>query len=285
MLPENEWKGSAKGPCGHSMCMQCFLAWINLGKPNCPLCRSKFVSELDVRLQEQERYEEEQAGILEVQRYEAAMSQIRYQEQQTRHLERVMASLERRTVFLHQTQDEFRVHCITCTDEACRATHMRRMRWLERGKLVPCPKKLSSLPKSTLGLLAKQKPISPSKMQLLCNESVQLGEQITQRRINGFKEAKLRQMSLAKQVKDERAQTKGSVVRRTTLPLSSFVQAPMQSPGIKTFKGFTPPKRGARVGDLWESGSKHGICTGYNLWSLSDGTKTHLDKTTNTWIS
>ena len=281
LLPEDEWRGSAKGPCGHSMCMPCFMAWIRIGRPNCPLCRGNFVSEEENRVQ---TYEEEQARILEGQRYEAAMRQITYQERLTRHLERVMASRERRTVFLHQTQDEFRVHCVTCTDENCRATHMRRMRWLERGKLVACPNKLSSLPQSTLGLLTQKKGIAGHKKFLLYTESTRLGEELRSRRINGFKEALRHQESVATQLKESRALTKGSVVSRTGQSLRDFVQAPMQSPGIKTFKGFTPPKRGARVGDLWESGSKQGICTGYNLWTLSDGTKTHLDKATNKWI-
>jgi hypothetical protein len=52
---------------------------------------------------------------------------------------------------------------------------------------------------------------------------------------------------------------------------------------VKLFKGYTPPKRRARVGDVHErSDGIRGLCVGWNLWAYSDGSHVHLNG--NTWI-
>jgi hypothetical protein len=128
LQPETDWKGSAKGPCGHSMCMPCFMTWVRLGKPSCPLCRNDFVAAA--------------AAAALVADEGAFLPDMVYQQEQ----EQVMvygpfehrqalrqASRARRLTFLYDKQDEFRAHCLVCTDAVCRKTHARRMRWLERG--------------------------------------------------------------------------------------------------------------------------------------------------------
>jgi hypothetical protein len=53
---------------------------------------------------------------------------------------------------------------------------------------------------------------------------------------------------------------------------------------IKLFKGHTPPKRRARVGDVHEQKNGiRGLCVGWNLWAYSNGTRLRLEG--NRWVS
>ena len=295
LLPEKEWEGSTKAPCGHSMCMQCFLSWNRLGKPNCPLCRGSFASDRPiVSFPWYTTYVNDALSLLRNWHLPSlpllpslpsllSLPTLAFEQYTTQRRRQ-----ERRKTFLSNAKEEFRAHCLTCTDAICLSSHSRHLKWLERGNLVPCPSRLSSLPRETLGLLFRQNSISRDKKKTLLAESARLGEPLNMRRLKGLKEAVTRQQNKALELNEARRKTEGSVVKRTKLPLSNYVKTVFaagqrQSPGIKTFKGYTPPKHGARIGDVWESNGIKGICTGYNLWTLSDGTKTVLK--TNKWIS
>lgn len=266
LQPEADWKGSAKGPCGHSMCMPCFMTWIRLGKPSCPLCRNDFVTAPD-------------AGALVSQ----AGAYERRQAQRA-------ASRARRQTFLYDKQDEFRAHCLLCTDAECRKTHSRRMRWLERGKLVPCPPTLSSLSKVTIGLLLSRRCTGVKKSQELHALSEVIGEPVNSRRQFGLDRAIQQQQQAAVRCLEIRRETSGSVANRgigcTLDAIVAHHFHPTAHPphGCKLFQGFTPPKRGARVGDLWVKDDQRGVCVGFNLWRLNDGNKTYIDKATKKWV-
>lgn len=283
LQPEADWKGSAKGPCGHSMCMPCFMTWVQLGKPSCPLCRGAFVSEGTAGTEGTG----DAAALAAV-----AAEQHDYALAADRRWEARQASLARRTTFLHERQDEFRAHCLLCTDDECRKSHSRRMRWLERGKLVPCPGPLSKLPKLTIGLLLARLSLSRSKKyyELEC-QSARMGECITLRRQAGLELAILRQQDEAARVAAARQRTKGPGMRRgniQTAVMFGYGHVDQLPEGCKVFKGFTPPKRGARVGDVWlrdEADDARGVCVGHNLWALKNNTKVYLDRATKKWVT
>ena len=283
LQPEADWKGAAKGPCGHSMCMPCFMTWIRLGKPSCPLCRNDFVAVDDAAaLVADERafvpdmvYQQEQAEAWDPFAHRQALRQ---------------ASRARRLTFLYDKQDEFRAHCLVCTDAECRTTHSRRLRWLERGKLVPCPPSLSSLPKTTIGLLLSRRRTGYMKSQTLHAAALAMGESLNSYRMFGFEQAIHAQLQAAVRCLEIRKATSGSVAKRSVpggnldaIVACHFAEGNPPH-GSKVFQGFTPPKHGARVGDLWVKDEQRGVCVGFNLWRLNDGNKTYLDKTTKKWV-
>lgn len=274
LQPETDWKGSAKGPCGHSMCMPCFMTWVRLGKPSCPLCRNDFVAADDAAALD---------GAALV--YQQADSGYASQRDILR-----QASQARRLTFLYHKEDEFRAHCLVCTDAVCRKTHARRMRWLERGKLVPCPPPLSSLTKTTIGLLLSPRRTGKKKIMDLHAASAAMGEPVNSRRMLGLEMAIQVQLQAAVRQLQIRRATSGSVAKRSVPGgnLDAIVACHFGEGnpphGCKVTQGFTPPKHGARVGDLWVKDDQMGVCVGFNLWRLKDGSKTYLDKTTKKWV-
>ena len=117
-----------------------------------------------------------------------------------------------------------------------------------------------------------------------------LGLSLSRRQI-GFMEALSKQNRDAHERKRDRALTAGSVKRRhgTTLAVARANLAVLVrvgnevTTGVKVFKGFTPPKRGARTGDLYVRGTTKAICVGYNLWAFADGSRQRLKD--NVWIT
>jgi hypothetical protein len=245
--------------------MPCFMTWIRLGKPSCPLCRNDFVAVEDA------------AALVS----DDGVSQRDILRQ---------ASQARRLNFLYDKQDTFRAHCLVCTDAECRKTHDRRMRWLERGKLVPCPPPLSSLSKTTIGLLLSRRRTGTKKSMDLHAASAAMGESVNSRRQFGLEMAIQVQKEAAQSRLNTRKATSGSVAKRSVPggALDAIVACHFGEGnpphGCKVTQGFTPPKHGARVGDLWVKDDQMGVCVGFNLWHLNDGNKTYLDKTTKKWV-
>jgi hypothetical protein len=258
--------------------MPCFMTWVRLGKPSCPLCRSDFVAVDD--------------GAALVHTPLLLLQEQVYSPSQYREAQR-QASLARRQDFLYDKQDMFRTHCLVCTDAECRKTHSRRMRWLERGKLVPLPPSLSSLPKTTIGLLLSRRRTGYMKSQALHAASTAMGESVNSRRQFGLEQAIHAQLQAAVRCLEIRRATSGSVAKRGGGPSATLADIVTQHfhptahtpQGCKVFQGFTPPKHGARVGDLWVKDEQRGVCVGFNLWRLNDGNKTYLDKATKKWVT
>jgi hypothetical protein len=272
LAPEAEWAGSAKPRCGHSMCLPCCLTWSKTNA-SCPQCRATFVSAPEpVYHLAAEAYDMRWvAGDM-------ARAVARREARRARdeaHYQQMRASAARRTMFLNQTRVDWGVHCVTCADPVCMANHERRTRWLNRGKLVPLPPACSSLDRTTIGLLLCRNKISEVKL-LTLTRYTPVPES---RRQQGFMDALERQNDAAKERKQVRAATAGAVTKRhgTTLALARANLATLeQKPGVKVFKGFTPPKRGARTGDLYISGATKAICIGFHLWSFADGSRQRL---------
>lgn len=101
----------------------------------------------------------------------------------------------------------------------------------------------------------------------------------------GFEWAKSDQVYEARKRTLVRLLTRGSVAKRHGKPLLAVrvgLQDPMPATmtetksGVKIFKGFTPPKRGARTGDLYMRGDTKAVCIGWNLWEFNDGHRLRL---------
>ena len=206
-----------------------------------------------------------------------------------RHEEQVLASRVRRESFLVEKIREFRSHCLDCTDPECQRNHERKGRWLHRGKLVPCPPRLSSLSKLELGLM----------LSVTCKMSCRKFNRLTEyfkydvdkcwatRRGLGLVNAIEKQMALKRRFVEMRLSTKDSARSRLGMRVSEVfadIETVKLLPGVKVFKGFTPPKRGARVGDIHQPDSSliYGVCAGYNLWRYSDNSTMAL--TNKQWI-
>jgi hypothetical protein len=167
------------------------------------------------------------------------------------------------------------------------ADHDRRTQWLNRGKLVPLPPRCSSLNRGMIGILMAQFRMSAAKWNSLFpyTTTMAIGLSLSRRQI-GFMEALSKQNRDAHERKRTRALTAGSIKSRhgTTLAVARANLATLgPAPGVKVFKGFTPPKRGARTGDLYVRGTTKAICVGYNLWAFADGSRQRLKG--NIWIT
>ena len=102
---------------------------------------------------------------------------------------------------------------------------------------------------------------------------------------SGFEWAKSYQVYEACKRTLMRLVTRGSVAKRHGKSLSA-VRVGLQDlmpatvtetkSGVKIFKGFTPPKRGARTGDLYMRGDAMAVCIGWNLWEFKDGHRLRL---------
>jgi hypothetical protein len=218
-------------------------------------------------------------------------------ERREAHETRVRLSAVRRRDFLEQQIDSHITHCMTCTDPECMSNHTRQTTWLVRGKLVPLPPRIKSLDKLVLGyMLGKGRGRMGSAMR--GNIEIQLiqlhGSLPHKRRINGLLIAIQIQQSNKEIVSMHRERTKGSVALRLTNHADGLpaivaqlqTKKPELSIGlgttlnymVKLFKGYTPPKRRARVGDIHErSDGMRGMCVGWNLWAYSDGSRLRLD--------
>jgi hypothetical protein len=195
---------------------------------------------------------------------------------QAAHMARIEASNTRRAAFLQSKQEEFSAHCLTCLDMECRRTHQRRGRWLGRGKLVACPKKLSDLPSSTLGLLLGHRTGKATRARLE-RESYACEEIISWKRKFGLAEAIYKQERDKANRQDSIELYSGNLKGRLGMSLAEAIaQLPYidisthQGP-TKVFKGFCLPKRGARTGDYYVNDTEKAICTGYNRWTFMNG--------------
>jgi len=291
--PESDWEGFAKTKCGHTMCMPCLLDWTaaNSGA-KCPMCRGGLRKtesntivqtpieheDVEVRTMGQREWIEQEQMVRMMQREQMDqehMDQI-VEEQQMNAEERI-ASRVRRESFLQEKIREFRTHCLDCSDPECQRNHERKGRWLHRGKLMPCPPRLSSLSKLELGLMLSVRcPPSLKKFRdLTRNFDHYVNPLWSSWRGWGLVKAIEKQMAAKRSFVALRSSTKDSVKLRLGLALSEVfidIETVKLRPGVKVFKGFTPPKRGARVGDIHqqESAPTYGVCVGYNLWRYSD---------------
>lgn len=277
LAPEADWVGSAKPRCGHSMCLPCCLTWSKTNA-SCPQCRSAFVSAPE------QPAEEPVYDLAEVRAANTARWLARRAEAEARrdaHQAQMHASAMRRRVFLNRTRADWTTHCATCTTPSCMANHERRTRWLNRGKLVPLNTPCSSLGKTMIGLLLAANGISTHKWSTLTAYT----RAPESRRQRGFIAALERQNTAAKERKQVRATTAGAVSKRHGTPLSvarANLDTLEQKPGVKVFKGFQPPKRGARTGDLYIHGAAKAICVGWHTWAYADGSRQCLKD--NAWI-
>ena len=256
---EKAWEGSTKTKCGHDMCMPCFVKIVSQNA-KCPLCRRSlpnvgFNSTQDG--DEQAWWE----GRFELQRVRAQHS---------------IESRMRRTGYLTAKKESWEEHCMFCKDKVCQETHERRTRWLEKGCLVPCPIPLQKETKTVFHLIQDGQYLRRSVLYRQATEL--LGRELSTIEIlsrrKGLECAIQRQKDVANTNKQVRANTAGSIVSRlgTTLSMALMdnhddLQKRMSNPGVKVFKGFTPPKRGARTGDYWMNSGKIFICSGYYLWT------------------
>jgi len=174
---------------------------------------------------------------------------------------------------------------------------------MEKGKLVPLPPQIKCLDRLVLGyMLGKGRGrISATKRSVLYNRIIELyGGIPDSRRITKLLRAIQDQQRTKESYRSHREVTKGSVALRLTDHASGLpaIVAQLQtkrpeisaelaytpSYKVKLFKGHTPPKRKARVGDIHQTADGvRGMCVGWNLWSYSDGSRLRLDG--NRWVS
>jgi hypothetical protein len=132
------------------------------------------------------------------------------------------------------------------------------------------------------------------------------GEYPAYRRIAGFLRAVEHQRAASESMKAVREDFKGSVVYRLGTTLQSALSsdkiaaaavaaaasaavaaaaiAATEPYGVKVFRGFTPPKRGARVGDIYKRGTLTARCTGHHLWTYTDGSMMRWDSKQRNWM-
>jgi len=284
LAPEADWAGSAKARCGHSMCLPCCLTW-SKSNASCPECRASFAPSAPEPRQPVPAWTPTpEAELLRAHdqaemraRDQAAMQAWAVRDQA--HRARVAASAARREIFLQQTRADWASHLTTCTDAACMATHIRRTNWLDRGRLVPQPAPVSSLGRTMIGLLMAAGRMSSNKQRTVCRYT----EMPSSRRMMGFMYACHKQQETARFNAGVRAQTAGAVSKRhgTSLAVAKATLSTFTSdsnPGVKVFKGFTLPKRGARTGDLYITATDRAVCVGHNLWHHADGSRSRLVK-------
>jgi hypothetical protein len=232
------------------------------------------------------------------------IDRLREEQQREAHEAQLRASAERRAVFLAQQKDSFIDHCMTCNDQACISIHARQTRWLiGRGKLVPLPPRIKSLDRLILGfMLGKGRGcIGVAMRGRIGSQIIQLHGSIPHgRRIAKLLHAIRDQQNTKECYRSHRERTKESVALRLTdhtagLPAivtqlqtknpeisTEFPNSPNYS--VKLFRGYTPPKRRARVGDIHQKiDGVRGMCVGWNLWAYSNGTRLRLDG--KHWIS
>jgi len=319
--PESAWEGSTKAKCGHAMCMQCFLEWTVVKKNmSCPMCRGNVRASRFQEPQEPQEIQPAQwlqSALYHWQQYREendeddyhiqALEHQEYHARREAHEARVRASAERRRVFLEQQQDLYIAHCMTCSDEACISNHVRNTRWLMgRRKLIPLPPRIKCLPRLVLGyMLGKGR----GRMGVALRERIV--SQITRlygsipdpRRITKLLNAIRDQERTKESYRSHREHSMGSVTLRLTdhaagLP-AIVAQLQTKKPefefstefpdyrpnyNVKLFRGYTPPKRRARVGDIHQKiDGVRGMCVGWNLWAYSNGSRLRLDG--NRWVS
>lgn len=264
--PEKQWKGSTTASCGHSLCMRCFIKIIE-SKPSCPLCRKPFVEDDPVT-------NDELATTLNI--IVPTIQRLPYIDRELifeQHQIRVAESLIRRNAFLETKRQEFVTHYQTCTDLNCIKTHRRTRNWLTRGKLVPCPKPLSSLSNITLSLIVGHLHMGITRRLQLERLTIDIP---TTFRINGFLTAVYKQQQAKQNIAIARQNTKGSVKSRIGTSLKIALEninavVPVIAKSVKTFTGQMPPKRKARVGDIHYSPLGKGLCVGYHRWTYANG--------------
>jgi len=257
--------------------MECFLRQIGQGG-SCPMCRGDLpaATALVVR-QEQQQQRQQQDRLLN----------LRYEARQRRKHDSTM----RRTGYLAAKKQEWSMHCTTCKTDTCIALHDRKTQWLERGHLMPCPPKLCTESKMFIGFLLCSPRAHWRKAEQLSSmlfrpvfqpSSISLG-----RRRAGLLSAIAAQEDEAKRKQAIRDESKGSVVLRLGCNVNDYIEKPWLSryrvfsqptAGCKVFKGFMPPKKGARTGDFWLKDHEKSLCIGFHLWLKPDGTKLRLQK-------
>jgi hypothetical protein len=295
--PESAWEGSTKAKCGHAICMQCFLEWTVVKRNmTCPMCRGNVRASRPQEPEEEEDYSTQPRPD----EWDWTIQARRYREQQDRyeaHQVQLRASALRRRQFLLDQQDSYREHCDTCTDRTCILSHRRQWHWLmERGKLVPLPPQIKNLDRLVLGYMLNKDCMTAAKRYRIEGDiRRRFGlEPPSKRRIEGLLKAIRGQQSTKQCSVIHRQGSKGSVALRLTdhaagLPAivaelqtkrpEVFVGPQLTTPNfnVKCFKGHTPPKRRARVGDIHQrTDGIRGMCVGWNLWSYSDGARVHL---------
>ena len=245
---EAEWNGSARTKCGHEMCMDCFLCVVGKGG-NCPMCRGGLPS-IQV-----EAPAPAPAPVI-VQRIE----QSRWERGQQLKRESKM----RRSGYLNARKEEWTRHCTSCSDASCIATHERKTKWLNRGKLCAVPPALRTEGRMMIGYILGLKRMGKEKSRRLAFLIPDYKEH--QRRSFGLWRKIEIQQEEAQRRKMVRTETAGNNTER----LATGV-------GVKVFTGFTLPKRGARTGDRYEKDGRAAQCVGFHLWQWVDGTKSRLD--------
>ena len=268
---EKAWEGSTKTKCGHDMCMPCFVKIVsqNANYVKCPLCRRSLPNvgfNFTQVGDEPPRLEVPWRDTVEEERF-------RIQRVRAQHF---IESRMRRTGYLTAKKESWEEHCMFCKDKVCQETHERRTRWLEKGRLVPCPIPLQKENKTVFHLIQDGQILRSSclyrRATALLGRELSTIEILSRRK--GLECAIQRQKDVANTNKQVRVDTAGSIVCRlgTTLSMAIMdnhddLQKRMSNPGVKVFKGFTPPKRGARTGDYWMNSGKIFICSGYYLWT------------------
>jgi len=287
--------------------MQCFLEWTVVKRNlSCPMCRGSVrasTAQEPEDISTQPRPDEWSFNWSLPNAYEQASVELREQrmanERRMAHQIQLQASALRRREFLLGQQDSYRAHCDTCSDPTCILSHRRQWHWLmERGKLVPLPPQIKRLDRLVLGYMLNRHCMTIAKRYRLEREiRERFGlEPPSKRRIEGLLKAIEDQQRTKDSYRSQRERTKGSVALRLTDHTSGLqaIVAELQTkrPEIRTefaypnapsykvkcFKGHTPPKRRARVGDIHETADGlRGMCVGWNLWAYSDGSRLRLD--------
>lgn len=275
-LPQSQWHGSTKAKCGHDVCMPCLLTWA-AQNPTCPMCRNRLTNAV-VAVEDEYNPDAGWGFMMPAIAERSRHEELRYQ------------SSLRRIEFLEQTRSRFETHCETCTDSTCITTHNRQRIWLTKGKLVPLPKKLGELLPQELNFLIRGSRMGAEIKARLSVDILRLGgEYPAYRRIAGFLRAVEHQRAASESMKAVREDFKGSVVYRLGTTLQSAlstdkIAAPAEPYGVKVFRGFTPPKRGARVGDIYKRGTLTARCTGHHLWTYTDGSMMRWDSKQRNWM-
>ena len=288
-LPQSQWHGSTKAKCGHDVCMPCLLTWAS-SNPTCPMCRNSLTNAI-VPVEDDDNMDFGWGFMMPADEAPLVAAPLSSGERRRLHAERRHESSVRRQAFLVDKKFEFETHIATCTDAICISTHSRRRNWLNKGRLVPLPKQINSLIPQELNFLIRGSRMGVQTRGRLGAEILILGGNYPEcRRLNGFLRAVSQQRTAAEDRRAERKIDKGCVVNRlgTTLQTAlltdkSSETAPALRSGVKVFEGCCPPKRGARVGDVYRRGARYARCVGHHLWSYMDGSTMRWDSKLRHW--
>jgi hypothetical protein len=166
---------------------------------------------------------------------------------------------------------EHNEHCNTCTDSECQETHARLHYSIVRHLSGVSPR-LSSLPHAFIVLLSGFRAETRSLRNRLLDA---VWSSPDQRRIAGLMKANLKQEQNKYLLSCQRKWNKPT--RHSNDTIRDLDQKPLTE-GTKVFKGYTPPKRHFRLGDIHEQKDGcRGVCIGHNLWRYSNGEYKRLD--------